>query len=134
MTRLLLALLLLSGPALAEPATVAYVVDGDTVAVRLGGTIQRVRIFGVDTPETGPRALCEAERQRGDAAKRAAKELLPAGTVVDLQRAPGHDKYGRLLARLTLPDGRDYGSIMLERGLARRYNGKRKESWCELKP
>ena len=33
-------------------ATVVHVVDGDTLDVRVGGQVERVRLLGVDTPET----------------------------------------------------------------------------------
>ena len=31
---------------------VTHVTDGDTVAVRFGGTTEKIRLIGVDTPET----------------------------------------------------------------------------------
>src|SRR5215471_7815923 len=40
------------GTSPAGAATVVRVVDGDTVILRLGGADQRVRLIGIDTPET----------------------------------------------------------------------------------
>ena len=45
-------LLLVSAAIAAETARVVEVVDGDTIKVELAGTIERVRLIGVDTPET----------------------------------------------------------------------------------
>ena len=44
--------LLAAHAALAETATVIRVVDGDTLLVEFSGTEERVRLIGVDTPET----------------------------------------------------------------------------------
>jgi micrococcal nuclease len=83
----------------AEPgaATVVRVVDGDTVRVKLGGAEERVRLIGVDTPEThGPGGLRECF---GQEATTQMQHLLPAGTVVRLVRdAEPRDRYQRLLA------------------------------------
>jgi micrococcal nuclease len=80
-------------------AIVTKVVDGDTVRVRMGGRTkdERVRLIGVDTPEThGPRGLRECFGR--EAAMRTAA-LLPVGTEVRLVRdAEPRDRYGRLLA------------------------------------
>jgi micrococcal nuclease len=78
-------------------ATVARVVDGDTVVVRLGHRDERVRLIGIDTPESvkpGTPVQCFAV----EAANRT-KQLLPPGTAVRLERdAELRDRYGRLLA------------------------------------
>jgi len=92
-----------SGPATpggrAEPgmATVARVVDGDTIQVRIGGEDEKVRLIGIDTPEThGPGGLRECF---GSEATRRAQALLPTGTAVRLVRdVEPRDRYGRLLA------------------------------------
>jgi micrococcal nuclease len=84
-----------AGPA--EPARIVTVVDGDTVDVALGGRTERVRLLGIDTPET-----VDPDRPVGcfgpEASARTA-ELLPDGTEVQLQRdVEGRDHFGRLLA------------------------------------
>lgn len=81
-------------------AVVTKVVDGDTVRVRFsgrGGEEERVRLIGVDTPEThGAGGLRECFGK--EAAARTAA-LLPPGTQVRLERdAELRDRYGRLLA------------------------------------
>lgn len=80
-------------------ATVVHVVDGDTLDVELAGAPERVRLLGIDTPETvkpGHPVDCF-----GPEASARTKALLPAGTAVVLQRdAEPRDRYGRLLVYL----------------------------------
>jgi micrococcal nuclease len=80
-----------------QPAPVVRVVDGDTIIVRLGGRNERVRLIGIDTPESvkpNTPAQCFAL----DASART-KALLPTATPVKLVRDVDlRDRYGRLLA------------------------------------
>ena len=100
------------------------VVDGDTV--RLNGETNR--LVGFDTPETY-RAHCDAEREWGDAATERLRELLAWASSARLAYLPRRDRYGRDLARLML-DGEDVADIMVGEGLARRYSGGQRHSWC----
>ena len=100
------------------------VVDGDTV--RLAG--DTIRLVGFDTPETY-RAQCDAERVRGDAATERLRELLDQATAAQLAYLPRRDQYGRDLAQLML-DGQDVADVMVREGLARRYSGGHRQSWC----
>ena len=100
------------------------VVDGDTV--RLAG--ETIRLVGFDTPETY-RADCETERARGDAATERLRELLARASSAQLAYLPRRDQYGRDQARLML-DGQDVANIMIGEGLARRYSGGQRRSWC----
>jgi micrococcal nuclease len=76
---------------------VTRVVDGDTLHVRLGGTTEKVRLIGINTPEThGSGGLKECYGQ--EATKRMT-QLAPVGTKVRLVRdVEARDRYGRLLA------------------------------------
>jgi micrococcal nuclease len=79
-------------------AVVERVVDGDTIVVRLAdGTEERVRLIGVDTPETKhPSRPVECF---GREAAAFTASLLPEGTRVRLERdVEPRDQYGRLLA------------------------------------
>lgn len=78
-------------------ATVVSVTDGDTIRVRISGVEERVRLIGVDTPETrGRGGLRECF---GAEATTRTKELLPPGTPVRLERdVEPRDRYDRLLA------------------------------------
>ncbi|MQA98039.1 MAG: thermonuclease family protein [Streptosporangiales bacterium] len=74
-----------------EQGVVERVVDGDTLRVRVSGTSRRVRLIGVDAPETHAPAECWAD----ESARRLAT-LTPAGSPVRLRadREP-HDDYDR---------------------------------------
>jgi micrococcal nuclease len=78
-------------------AVVDYVIDGDTVDVVIDGHDERVRLIGVDTPESvHPNVAPECF---GAEASAYLRELLPEGTAVRLERdAEARDRYGRLLA------------------------------------
>ena len=82
------------------PAEVAYVVDGDTVAVILAdGTEERVRLIGIDTPECSEPA--EPYALEAEAYTRSA---LDGRTVYLELDAEQRDKYGRLLAYVWTQD------------------------------
>lgn len=77
-------------------ATVAQVVDGDTLRVEVAGAIEDVRLLGIDTPETVHPS--KPVQCWGPEASARTHELLPEGTEVLLQRdAEARDRYGRLL-------------------------------------
>jgi micrococcal nuclease len=91
-------------PGRADPAprpagvgVVTHPVDGDTVDVDLGGVDERVRLIGIDTPESVARD--RPVECYGPEAKVRLAELLPVGTEVRLERdVEARDRYGRLLA------------------------------------
>ena len=106
--------------------TVTRVVDGDTVDVRVNGKVERIRIIGLDTPETvDPR---KAVQCFGREASARAKELMPAGSEVILEPDPTQDtrdRYGRMLAHILIHlDAETDVSFALEmiaEGLAHHY-------------
>ena len=77
-------------------ATVAYIVDGDTVDLVINGREERVRLIGIDTPETKkPDTPIECF---GPEATAFMQQLLPVGTPVLIERdVVNRDDYGRLL-------------------------------------
>lgn len=77
-------------------ATVTRLVDGDTLVLRVGGRDERVRLIGIDTPETkDPRKPVQCYGKEASALLAA---LLPPGTAVRVERdAEARDRYGRLL-------------------------------------
>ena len=108
------------GGAPAEPgaATVVRTVDGDTIVVRIGGRDERVRLIGIDTPESvDPRRPVECFGK--EAAARTA-ELLPAGTPVRLVGdVEPRDRYDRLLAYVyRASDGLFVNLALAEEGYA----------------
>jgi endonuclease YncB( thermonuclease family) len=99
------------------------VVDGDTFWIRG----QRVRIAGIDAPETHP-SRCSSEARLGNAATERLHALLNSGAVtltpVDRER----DVYGRLLRNVAV-NGEDVGEAMVGAGVAREYAAGRRP-WC----
>ena len=120
--------------AAAVPATVDYVLDGDTFAARVlldeDITITvRVRLADIDTPEINGK--CEREIEMALRARDRLAELLPVGTMMDL-RDVADDKYlGRIDARVFTSDGRDVSRILINEKLGRPYDGGRRDSWCD---
>lgn len=82
---------------MAPNALVVGVVDGDTIDVDVDGRRERVRLIGIDTPETlKPDTPVECY---GPEATARAADLLPEATPVRLERdVEPRDTYGRLLA------------------------------------
>ena len=120
--------------AAAVPATVDYVLDGDTFAARVllddDITITvRVRLADIDTPEINGK--CEREIEMAMRARDRLAELLPVGTMVDL-RDVADDKYlGRIDARGFTSDGSDVSRILIHEKFGRPYDGGRRDSWCD---
>jgi micrococcal nuclease len=87
-----------TGAALLD-ARVERVVDGDTLVARAGGERFRVRMLGIDTPESVAEDR-PVECLGPEAAERTG-QLLPPGTRVRLETDPTQsrvDDFGRLLA------------------------------------
>ncbi len=103
---------------------VIKVIDGDTIDVKIGEKIKRVRIIGINTPEiVDPRKTVECF---GKEASKKAKEILLDKNVTlqnDLTQ-PDFDKYDRLLRYVFLEDGTDYGLQMIKEGYAYEYTYK----------
>jgi len=101
-------------------ATVARVIDGDTILVRLDGREERVRYIGLDTPETvKPGAPVECW---GEAAHALNARLLGGdGTRVRLRfDRELRDRYGRLLAYVhRVADGAFVNARLVAAGAAR---------------
>lgn len=100
-------------------ATVTHVVDGDTLDLRIDGSTERVRLLGIDTPETvKPDAPVDCF---GPEASARTKVLLPPGTPVLVQRdREARDRYGRLLLYLWRQrDGLFVNDALVRDGFAR---------------
>lgn len=114
---------------------VLKVVDGDTVDVdiELGfGVVladERVRIMGIDTPES--RTSNDVEKLFGLAAKHRLEELLGETAILRTQIAKnGEDmkgKFGRILGDFVAPDGRMITEILIEEGHCVPYFGESKD-------
>lgn len=83
------------------------VIDGDTLELRVNGNTERVRLIGINTPESvDPRRTVECF---GKEASAKANELLSGMSVVEVESDPSQgarDTYGRLLVYVWLSDGR----------------------------
>lgn len=100
--------------------TIARVLDGDTVDIDFPdgeNRHTRVRLLGIDTPETtgedGPDYF-------GKEATQAATDLADGKEVRIYLDKDGRSRgyYGRLLAYVQLPDGRFLNEVLLSEGLA----------------
>lgn len=108
-----------SGPLVeAGVGTVVHLVDGDTLDVEIDGHAERVRLLGVDTPESVARDRPN-ECYGAEASARLA-ELVPVGTAVHLERdRVARDRYGRLLAYVwRVDDGVLVNLALVEGGFA----------------
>ena len=99
------------------------VVDGDTFWIRG----EKVRIAGIDAPETHP-SRCAGEARLGNAATTRLHALLNSGAVTMTPIDRDRDVYGRLLRNVQV-DGADVGEAMVSAGVARDY-GSGRLSWC----
>lgn len=122
------------------------ILDGDTVTGYVDTSdpqmayYGKIRLIGIDTPEMGGRAQCEAERSKAAEAKVFLKSQLEEGLarpvrglarVCDIKP----DKYsGRRLGRLEVYSNHqwvDLGALLIKKGLAFPYaGGRRGETWC----
>lgn len=133
---------------------VVHVYDGDTVHVVIefgGGFVKlNVRLTGIDTPEMRP----PRSQEDRDVEKRAAiqtrnrvaslvtgqevdPDLHSIDDVMDNSRqlvwldAGEDDKYGRVLGRLVLDDGRCVNDVLIEEGYAAPYDGGTKRAFSD---
>ena len=105
-------------------ARVVRVVDGDTIVADVGGQEERVRLVGIDTPESvKPNSPVECY---GHEASDHTKQLLPARTPIRLVRdVEARDQYGRLLAYVyRSSDGLFVNMAMVSDGYANQYTFK----------
>lgn len=85
------------------------VIDGDTIDVRCKAGSMRVRLWGIDAPESG-------QQPWGDAARTRLRHLLGNDTInLGVQ---GLDVYDRVLARVSLSGVDDVGLRLVREGYA----------------
>ena len=93
-----------------------HFVDGDTIAVKMNGKAESVRMIGVDTPEThkpnspvqcyGPAAAAYTKNLIGDQRVRLQSD----------DKSQDRDRYGRLLRYVYLPDGKLVEAELIKNG------------------
>jgi endonuclease YncB( thermonuclease family) len=105
----------------AKNFSVVNAVDGDTIDIDIPDgqhNRTRIRLWGVDTPETKSEKY--GVMYFGPEAAEFAEELALGKRVSVYLEAEKHtrDKYGRLLAYVQLPDGRFLNEVLLSEGFA----------------
>jgi len=115
-------------------ANINRVVDGDTVDVDidLGFGVwmkdERVRLAGIDTPES--RTRDKVEKKFGIASKKRLKELLGKQAIlktqIDRNGEDAKGKFGRILGDFLI-DGGSVCQQMIDEGQAVAYHGQNKE-------
>lgn len=108
---------------------VVKVRDGDTFVINISnipdvfGSEIAVRIRGIDTPEKNDSR--ENIKKIALEAHRELEKLLLSAKNIELYDL-GRDKYFRLLASVKA-DGVDVGQYLIRKGLAKKYNGGKKQ-------
>ena len=110
---------------------VTKIVDGDTIDVMLdlGFDIKyksRVRLFGIDTPES--RTRDKVEKKYGLLSKKFLQEQIKKSKRVTIKTYKGDEtgKFGRILGDVFL-DGKSVNSLMCTKGHAVEYYGQSKD-------
>ena len=122
--------------------TIVKVIDGDTVDVDidLGFNVvlekQRVRLYGIDTPESRTRDL--EEKKYGLMAKDFVKKYMPVHSIqtlatnVDKSGEDERGKFGRILGTFFVEDEENYtvslNEMMISHHHAVKYMGQNKET------
>ena len=124
-------------------ATVLKVIDGDTLdlMIDLGFNIHhkiRVRLYGVNTPESRTKDL--KEKAAGMKAKKFTEDWLSEHKWVYINTIPDkNDKYGRILAKVFSSEDVENKSTaclnedIIQSGNAREYYGVGDKTWDEFK-
>ena len=128
----------MASPKLGDPTDFSYrvkkvtkIVDGDTIDVLLdmGFDIlyqQRVRLFGIDTPES--RTRDKEEKKYGLLSKYFLKAELALGKKITVKTYKGDEtgKFGRILGDIWI-DGKSVNQKMCDKGYAVPYYGQNKD-------
>ena len=100
---------------------VTRIVDGDTFEVTIDGQVEKVRMLGIDTPESvDPRKPVQCF------AKEATKKLKELISDQEIVMTPDftnddRDKYNRLLRYVSLSNGLDVNGELIKQGYAYAY-------------
>ena len=112
--------------------TVDRIVDGDTIDVilDLGFDIRfksRVRLYGIDTPESRTRDL--DEKARGKMAAAFVQSSVEEGKLIQIRTKlkDSRGKYGRVLGELIV-DGININQLMIDKHYCVAYHGQNKEA------
>ena len=124
------------GPNYIYRVIVTRVVDGDTVDVDIDLGFNeykkdRVRLMGIDTPESRTRNL--KEKALGLKSKARLKELIASAPLINKKRGKkavflkttkeGKGKFGRILGTILIGEDTDVCEVLINEGHARTYFG-----------
>ncbi len=120
----------IAGPVTAD---VIRVIDGDTILVAAKPWPQQtmevyVRLRGIDAPEL--KSACAATRDAGQQAREALASLTNIQGEIQLTHISGDKYFGRVVADISLSDGRNPAQEMLLAGYVSPYDGGRKAKDC----
>jgi micrococcal nuclease len=108
--------------------------DGDTITFNLPGLHPiigekiSIRVNGIDTPEI--KGKCEREKYNATQAKEMVADILKDAEIITLKNME-RGKYFRIAADVIV-DGENLADVLVEAGVAVRYNGGKKTwEWCE---
>ncbi len=108
--------------------------DGDTITFNLPGLHPiigekiSIRVNGIDTPEI--KGKCEKETYDAKQAQQMVADILEDAEQIDLKNME-RGKYFRIAADVYV-DGENLGDMLVEAGMAIRYDGgKKTHKWCE---
>ena len=108
--------------------------DGDTITFNLPnlhpiiGKKIRVRLNGIDTPEI--KGKCDKEKYDAEQAREMVGDILKDAEKITLKNMQ-RGNYFRIASDVIV-DGESLGDILIDSGMAVRYDGgKKNTSWCE---
>lgn len=125
------ALIVMASIAFADtPASLVRVIDGDTVVLESqvwpNVTVSHhFRLYGIDTPETRTKNLCE--KAKGLAARAFLASYLANKTISTANEKVG--AFGRIRGTL-MANGFDVSQVMIKAGYAVPYFGGKHINWC----
>jgi len=101
---------------------VVTVIDGDTIRVDIGGTVETVRLIGIDTPEIANPNNSQSDYYGPEAAQYV-RQILEKQSVylIPDPMNSNRDKYGRLLRYVFLENGTLVNAKLVENGFAFNY-------------
>lgn len=110
---------------------VIRIIDGDTLDVQIDlgfniFTIQRIRLAGINAPETRTKDL--HEKELGLQSKKFVEDFINESRINGYQvyiKTTIDDKYGRMLGRIT-SNNKCLNDLLLSNGLAKPYDGHNK--------
>jgi len=98
---------------------VVGVIDGDTIEVMINGKAEKIRLYGVDCPESGQAFGTQAKKFTSDAC---------FGKTVTVE-ITDVDKYGRFIGTVRYPNGSTLNEALLAAGMAWWYKEYAPEAW-----